>query len=371
MSVTINGSGGLTFNDGTSQNTAALPGMRNRIINGDMRIDQRNSGASKTVTDTANATFSVDRWPVIASAASKISIQRNAGSVTPPVGFSNYSGVTSLSSYSVLSTDYFAVAQYIEGFNSADLGWGTANAKPVTLSFWVRSSLTGTFGGTFTNQNATRSYPYTYTISSANTWEYKTVTVAGDTTGTWIGATNEIGLKVNFGLGVGSTYRGTAGAWAGTNYVSAAGAASVVGTNGATWYVTGVQLEAGSVATPFEYRHYGQELALCQRYYEKTYAVNEPPGTITNLGAHAFVSINAVDNYDYGAVRFVVGKRGVPTVVAYSPTNGAANQARGYSTASDRNCYIRNQGTTGFEIWSDNWAATDGMRTHWTASAEL
>jgi hypothetical protein len=155
----------------------------------------------------------------------------------------------------------------VEGFNFADMAWGTASAKTVTLSFWVYSSLTGTFGGVLNNSAGNRSYPFTYTISTANTWEQKTITVAGDTSGTWIGATNGIGLMVRFGLGVGTTYSGTAGSWSGSTFFSATGATSVVGTSGATFYITGVQLEKGSTATSFDYRSYGTELALCQRYF--------------------------------------------------------------------------------------------------------
>jgi hypothetical protein len=265
MSVSVNGTNGLTFNDGSTQNTSAFVGgfaMRNRIINGAMMIDQRNAGASVTPT---NAQYLVDRWSANVSQASKYSVQQNAGSVTPPAGFINYLGVTSLSAYSIVSTDTFGVRQRVEGLNMTDFGWGSASAVTVTLSFWVRSSLTGTFGGALQNSAGNRSYPFNYTISSANTWEQKTVTIAGDTSGTWL-TTNGIGVEVYFGLGVGSTYSGTAGAWAGANYSSATGATSVVGTNGATWYITGVQLEKGSTATSFDYRPYGTELALCQRY---------------------------------------------------------------------------------------------------------
>jgi hypothetical protein len=235
--------------------------FRNRIINGDMRIDQRNGGASVS----ASGAFPVDRYQIVASQASKFTAQQNAGSVTPPAGFTNYLGITSSSSYAVLTGDYFSFQQYIEGFNIADLGWGTTNAKTVTLSFWARSSLTGTFGGALRNDGAGRCYPFTYTISSANNWEYKTVTITGDTTGTWL-TTNGRGIGVQFGLGVGSTFSGTAGEWAATNYVTATGATSVVGTDGATFYITGVQLEVGTQATSFEYRQFGTELALCQRY---------------------------------------------------------------------------------------------------------
>jgi hypothetical protein len=198
----------------------------------------------------------------------KVIAQQNAAAVTPPTGFSYYLGVTSQSSYSVLAGDFYMIRHPIEGYNVADLGFGTADAKTVTLSFWVRSSLTGTFGGSLRNSAGTRNYPFTYTISVANTWELKSVTIAGDTSGTWL-TTNGTGLIVQFGLGVGTTYSGTAGAWTATLLVSATGATSVVGTNGATFYITGVQLEIGSSATPFERRLYNQELANCQRYYYK------------------------------------------------------------------------------------------------------
>ena len=239
--------------------------MKNRIINGAMVIDQRNAGASVT---PANGAYTLDRWIYQASQASKVSIQQNAGSVTPPVGFSNYLGVTSLSAYTVGSAETFVVSQRIEGFNTADLGWGTANAKTVTLSFQVYSSLTGTFSGVFGNSNATRSYPFTYSIPIANTWTTISVTIAGDTSGSWVGATNGVGIVVYFSLGTGSTLSGTAGSWSANGYYGATGATSVVGTNGATFYITGVQLEVGSSATGYEYRQFGQELALCQRYYQ-------------------------------------------------------------------------------------------------------
>jgi hypothetical protein len=247
----------------TANAVTPVIGMKNKIINGACVIDQRNAGAS---VGTPNG-YTLDRWQVLQSVTGKISTQQNQGSVTPPAGFANYLGITSLSAYSVLSSDYYLLLQNIEGFNVADLDWGTANAKTITMSFWVRSSLTGTFGGALTNQS-NRSYPFTYTISASNTWEYKTITISGDTTGTW-NKTNSTGLQVILGLGAGATYSGTAGAWSGSYVFSATGATSVVGTNGATFYITGVQLEVGSTATSFDYRPFGTELQLCQRYYEQ------------------------------------------------------------------------------------------------------
>jgi len=237
--------------------------MKNRIINGAMVIDQRNAGAS------VSSGFSVDRFGLQFSSASKFTAQQNAGSVTPPTGFSYYLGCTSSAATSLGASDYYGIYQNIEGFNFSDCQFGTASAKTINLSFQVYSSLTGTFGGALRNSANNRSYPFTYTISSANTWTTASITIAGDTSGTWVGATNGIGIAVLFSLGTGSTLSGTAGAWGSANYLSATGATSVVGTNGATFYITGVQLEVGSSATGFEYVNYQTSLANCQRYCQK------------------------------------------------------------------------------------------------------
>ena len=256
----VDASGGNTATINSTTPTAdSLQGFRNRIINGDMRIDQRNAGAAVT----ANDSYAVDRFLNQNDTDGVFSAQRDSSA---PVGFVNSLKFTTTTADASLSaTQRCAIQHRIEGTNVSDLAWGTANAKTVTLSFWVRSSLTGTFGGALGNSAANRSYPFTYSISSADTWEYKTVTIAGDTTGTWL-TTTGIGLRVYFALGMGSTYSGTAGAWAASDLRSVTGATSVIGTLNATWYVTGVQLEVGSVATPFERKDYGRELALCQRY---------------------------------------------------------------------------------------------------------
>jgi len=282
--------------------------MRNRIINGAMVIDQYKAGAA---FGTSVNGYAMDRWAIYQSVTGKLNGGQNYNSVTPPVGFTNYLGVQSQSAYSISSTDYYIIQQSIEGFNTADLGWGTANAKTVTLSFWVQSSLTGTFGGVFQNATPNRSYPFTYTISSANTWEYKTITVAGDTSGTW-NTTNVVGIQIRFGLGIGSTFSGTAGSWSGNNYFSATGATSVVGTNGATFYITGVQLEVGTQATSFEYRQYGTELALCQRYYYQ-----HARGANQNIGVGCYYNSSTF----VGFVQFPVTMRTAPSLVS-SNTSG-------------------------------------------------
>ena len=308
MPITLDGTNGITTptygGADTSEYLVPVTSMKNRIINGAMVIDQRNAGASVT---PANQQYLVDRWLAGLTQSSKFTAQQSS---VAPDGFSNSLLITSSSAYSVGSGDAFFIQQRIEGFNSADLMYGTATAKTTTLSFWVRSSLTGTFGGNYTNSGTTRSYPFSYTISSANTWEYKTVTISGDTTGTWVGATNGQGLLVTFSLGTGSTLSNTAGAWAAGNFLSATGATSVVGTNGATFYITGVQLEVGSTATSFDYRPYTTELQLCQRY---TYR-HSAEGNVDNyapLGQGRYYGTNTAQLY----VPFKVTMRTSPSSV--------------------------------------------------------
>lgn len=313
----------ITTSDGVS--SAGLYGFKNRLINSDMRIDQRNAGASVT---PAGGGYGCDRWKFELSQSSKLTAQR---STTAPTGFINAQLVTSSSAYSVLTGDYFAVGQLIEGLNVSDLAWGTASAATVTLSFWVRSSLTGTFGGAISNSAQNRSYPFTYTISSANTYEQKTITIAGDTSGTWLTDTG-VGMRVYFSLGAGATYSGTAGAWAGSAYTSATGATSVVGTSGATFYITGVQLEKGSTATSFDYRPYGTELALCQRYYQK------------GLGASLVFNAGA-----YNSAQFCVSMRATPSTLTVTPAGGSftlnASDSSGFygsNTVASNASYIAN-----------------------------
>jgi hypothetical protein len=249
-----------------------------------MSIDQRNAGAS--TTPASNGLYTLDRWGVSISQGSKFSVQQNAGSVTPPTGFANYIGLTSTSAYTVGAGENFAITQPIEGFNFADMAWGTANAQTVTLSFWVRSSLTGTFGGGLLNSAQNRSYVFSYTINSANTWEQKSVTITGDTTGTWVGATNGIGVNLFLTIGAGSSVSKTAGSWGAGYFVAPTGSTSVVGTNGATFYVAGVQLEVGSTATSFDYRPYGTEFDLCRRYFERVNGFNARAASATLIAAN-------------------------------------------------------------------------------------
>jgi hypothetical protein len=281
-------------------------GFKNRIINGGMVIDQRNAGAS--VTPTASA-YTVDRWQYGCDAASKMSVQQNAGAISPPAGFKNYLGVTTVSAYTPATSDNFILRQRIEGFNTADLGWGSASAATVTLSFWVCSSLTGTFGGALAGG---QTYVFSYVINAANTWEYKTITVVGSTSGTW-NTDNTSGIDVRFGLGNGATVSGAAGSWGSTAYYNVTGGTQVVGTNGATFYITGAQLEKGIVATSFDWRPYGTELALCQRYFAR----------FNSLGA-AYRGVGAGVSESATSISCVVK---YPVAMRSGPTASGANMA--------------------------------------------
>lgn len=381
MSVIVDGSNGLIFNDASTQTTAATGfGFKNRIINGAMVIDQRNVGAS--VTTTTNGAYNLDRWNNNNnSGASRFTVQQNAGSVTPPVGFANYLGCTSTGAYSIAAGDVLLIRQNIEGYNVADLAWGTASASAITLSFWVRSSLTGTFGGSIKNSNAAYSYPFTYTINAANTWEYETIVIPGPTASTW-NTSNSGGVELNLSLGTGSNYNGTAGAWAAADYRSATGGTSVVGTNGATFYITGVQLEKGSTATAFDYRDFGRELALCQRYYEKSYDYGTAPGTSSVLQQAIGLGIytnNPATYNRFGHVYFKVAKRSGPTVVMYAPATGSSAAASN-ATSGDGGTNIGYCTSNQVNQYGFNIAASVGGSTNtnyytgffaFTAEAEL
>jgi len=270
-------SGGATTSINGFTPTVSNMAGRNRIINGDMRIAQRGTGPIAAVSQT----YLVDRWNAAGFNGASCTIEQ---STEAPANFTRSLKYTVTTGATTDPTDYNDVRQYVEGLNVADFGWGTVNAKTVTLSFWVRSSLTGTFAVAFVNGTYARCYPASYTINSANTWEYKTVTVAGDTSGTWVTDTST-GLRVVFDLGVGSDYSSALNQWSSGVLFGGTGATKLSATTGATFYITGVQLEAGAVATPFEHRQYGTELALCQRYFQSRVGYNVVMGSrySTNL----------------------------------------------------------------------------------------
>jgi hypothetical protein len=344
-------------------------GLKNRIINGQMVLDQRNAGAS--ITPSTNGTMSLDRWKCglnTGLAPSKYSVQQSS---VAPAGFNNSVLITSTSAYTVQADDYSTFTQAIEGFNFADFGFGTANAQPLTISFQIRSSLTGTFAGFIQNNNADRSYPFTFTISAANTWESKTVTVAGDISGTWVGATNSTGLLFGFNLGTGSNRQGTANTWNASNARTVSGVVNLIATNGATMYITGVQLEKGSTATSFDYRPYGTELVLCQRYFERSYNIGAATGSFTN-GFIGFNTPIASASDVPTNILFKVTKRDTPTIVVYNAVSGASGAAyRTSDAASVSVTGINYVGTNGVGQFTLASASINNYLIHYTASSEL
>jgi hypothetical protein len=378
MTVSINGTSGLVFNDASSQNTSAFTGgfaFRNRLINSAMVIDQRNAGASVT----PNNNYTLDRWVFGNSQTSKFTAQQNQGAVTPPAGFTNYLGVTSSSAYSVTSTDEFELIQYIEGFNTADLSWGTASAQTITLSFWVRSSLTGTFGGSLSNHAGNRGYAFSFVISAANTWEQKSITIAGDTTGTWQTG-NLKGIALLFSLGAGSSMLATAGSWGASFPRGATGQVNLVGTSGATFYITGVQLEKGSTATSFDYRPIGTELQLAQRYFEKSYNTDVAANTNTAVGQTTAAGLaTATTLIDLGTqIVFQVVKRATPgTITFYAQAGGSSSwDVYGAGAGTTRTPIVQYSAARGFSWYMSGLSGLTTnnayiVKGHWTAEAEL
>ena len=318
---------------GTAGTNGAI-GFKNRIINGNMVISQR--GTSFAFTNGTTSTYTLDRWRCDDQAGANFTISQSA---TAPVGFSNSLLVTTSSGNgSISGGQYSIVQQQIEGNNINDLNWGTANAKAVTLSFWVQSSFTGTFGGSVRDNAATYSFPFSYTISAANTWTYVSIPVAGPTSGSF-SATNGLAATVFFSLGTSTAIAGAAGSWSSGNYLTstAAGATGVASTTGATWYITGVQLEVGTAATNFDFRSIGTELALCQRYYQ--------------FGGNSFFSNYGGSSSGLIMLFYKVSMRATPTITStLSPSSGS-----GVSTEVG-NIYILTNSTS---------------PTTWTATAEL
>jgi hypothetical protein len=304
-----------TVDQGLLSTYAQYTGFKNRIINGAMMIDQRNAGASVALTSAAK--FITDRFAVrTVTGSGSTAIQ----STTAPTSFINSLLVTVGTGASPAAGESNYILQSIEGFNIADLGWGTASASSVTLSFLVRSSVTGTFSGALRNSAGNRSYPFTYTISAANTWETETITIAGDTTGTWL-TNNGEGIGVFFDLGTGSTFQGTAGAWAAADYRAATGSTKLIATSGATFYITGVQLEKGSTATSFDYRPYGTEFQLCQRYYSEIGGI-----TTTAIGS----GITTGSTTGIVTVKYATTMRAAPT---FTYTSISATNQSSYNSS--------------------------------------
>ena len=370
MSLVLNGTTGIT--NLPSINSGQIGGRRNIVINGEMQVSQR---VGTTATATGNNTYIIDRYTTFASGGAAYTVQQVTDT---PAGFKNAAKVTiTTADSSIAAGDYYIMQYRMEGTDIGHLNCGTSDAETVTLSFWVKSSLTGNFGGAMRNSAADRNYPYLYNIAQANTWEKKSITLTLDTTGTWL-TTTGIGLVFMWDFGSGTDFQGTADQWQAGNFHSAGSQVKLTSTNGATWYVTGVQLEIGSTATDFEHKSFGEELALCQRYYEKSYDYDVAVGAATYVGIHVAggdVARTAGTSYISGNnIVFTVRKRDNPTIVGYDQAGNAGKAQRwqlGSHNTNDQNATIQNAATRGFFFYSSGTSNSTGVQMHFTATAEL
>jgi len=349
-------------------------GVRNLIINGDMRINQR--GNYSTTVNGTGVFYSVDRWLGRGKASAGVfNILANSSLGEQPDRFTNHVVLDVTTASTPTSNDSYSFQQFIEGYNISKLNWGTSAAKSITLSFWAKSTLTGTFGGSVANGDYNRFNPFSYTISAANTWEYKTVTITGDTSGSW-DTTNGNSMRVIFSIGAGSGRLGTAGTWTSSVLEGVTGQTNHIATNGSNLRITGVQIEEGTSATPFEHLQFGQQLALCQRYYEKSYDINTAPATNATKGLELVAgTIDANQNF-YQTVRFAVPKRANPSINFYK-SDGTANTWRyDRSGASNQSGTpsVGDNGDSSFYMRIPSTGATWVVATmsgQWTANAEL
>ena len=343
---------------------------KNLIINGDMAIDQRNAGASAT---SNGSVYTVDRYEFQMSSVTNVQTYQQV--TDAPAGFNKSLKITNNSTTQATAAGVLCTPrQKIEGLNTAYLNWGTSDAQTVTVSFWVKASVTGTYPVALTNNDFSRSFVTNYTVSVANTWEYKTVTIAGDTSGTWTVNTTT-GINVLFSLDTGSTYQTTAGSWQAGNYRGTSSDVHFLANASATWQITGVQLEANTTATPFEYLQYGQQLALCERYFSTSYG-NNPVGTNTWDGTYAGRNYNTSSRGENVVnIHLPVQMRASPTLTAYSKAGTSGKLVAGStsvdSSATELTCSLLGSSTilravTGATIGAALW-----YQFHYTAEAEL
>ena len=356
---------------------AQITGNVNRIINAAMAIDQVNEGAAYSVPATNSPIYSLDQWIAAceSSTATGITTQRVSDA---PAGFSNSLKVTvGTGASSVGATDFLLLSQRIEANNLSDLNYGTSNAAPVSISFWVKSSVTGTFAVALQNAPAYgRSLVQKFTVTTAGVWQLITLPlIPGDQAGTWNNSGVNAGLEVFIGIAAGSTYQTSSlNAWAGTTaFGSTSQTNGVLTTTSATFQITGVMLNPGPFCLPFETRSVQQDLALCQRYYEKTFntgvAVAQNAGIGT--GEIFILSNNTSAAVNYFLWQFATRKRTAATAVTYNPAAANANW-RDTTTSADKTAaaLTPTEWCAGFYV-NATTALSDNLRIHITANARL
>ena len=377
MSVT---SSGVSVTGSFSQNGAVYstqPSFRNLIINGDMKIAQR--GTSATGLGNGDAGYhTVDRYRFGVAGTPTCEFTMSQDTDVPTgQGFTNSVKFDCTTADASLATDdYISFRQRIEAQNLQHLKFGTSSAEKLTLSFWVKSNKTGTYIVEFYQPDASRIQSQSYTVDSANTWEKKTITIDGDTSGT-INNDNGNGIEIYFALCAGTNF--TSGtlqtSWGALNTTDRlVGQVNLADSTSNNWYITGVQLEVGSTATEFEHLPYDVELARCQRYYEKSYAVTTAPA-----GSDPFVTnVNPLNRGGgTGAVGYPiyyrVTKRANPTVTPYTydGTSGQWHTGVIGSSEAKGNATIEDAGTNYFKVVVLYSTTPNAMYGHWVSNAEL
>jgi hypothetical protein len=346
--------------------------FKNIIINGDMSIAQRSTSA--VTINSGTIQYGIDRFGARGmSSAGVFTIEQ---STDAPTNFVNsFKATVTTADSSIASNATYRVVQHIEGNMIRNLNWGTAQAQDVTLSFKVKSSITGTFGGAIINGDYNRFYNFSYTISSANTWTDVSVTIDGDTSGTWQ-TNNILGMRLSLSLGAGSGEVGSAGSWGTATYEGVTGQTNLIATNGATWQITGVQLEAGTTASDFEFLPYDVNLQRCYRYYQKSYNYGTAPGTNTLVGIKTSGggAGSLTTGYIYGDIQLHGSMRTSPTVTLYDKAGNSGVCARlngGVARTDNQNATAFDYGEHSFSITSTGTANAGSMECHFEASSEL
>lgn len=368
----------MVFFDGTNQNliggkviTTTSDIVTNALINPSMEIDQVNEGASVSLASGA-ASYIVDGWNgQFSSATAVVAVQRVTDA---PPGFAKSLKCTVATGAAVGATDHLLFFQGIEANNITNWSSGTSSAQPLFLTFWVKSSIaTYTMCGALRNAAATRAYCFNTTITNANVWEQKSISIPADVAGAWVNTGTAIGAVLFLSAAVGATYQGTVNVWAAANVLGTSACTNtLLSTNGATFQVTGVELKVSNVGTPFVRRPFAEELALCQRYYEKSYDIGVALGTATNNGAeYMFITlITSATGCGKDAV-YKVAKRVAPTITYYSPVTAATGKLRDEGNAADVTCNTSAIGLRGHSWSATPLSSTLQFRSHWVADARL
>ena len=374
--VVDNSTGKVTFTQGLSVPAApfealAYSGMQ---VNGAMEVSQECGTSSVSVTSGVTG-FGPDGWQVYWVGSTPAFALQQVSTPTPPAGFQfalQLKATTGDAGFGGTSSHRSMLYQHIEGYRISRCDFGKSTAKPISIGFWVYATVTGTMSVALTNAAANRSYVTNVTINAAATWEFKTVAIPGDTSGSW-GTTNGIGARIKFSFGTGSTFRTTANTWSAGNYDGTSSTGNFWASNNNLVAITGVIVLPGlelptSSNVPLLMRSFDEEYWLCQRYYQKSYEYGTAPGAITNSGIE---QLRANGANHVGAFQLLRPMGAGPTVTAYNPNSGSTGSWRDIDAGADKTLTVgfASQKSIRYALTStvdQNW-----ITGHWTADARL